>query len=265
MSKFDFCPLASGSKGNTLYVETPGVKFLIDVGIGIRNLESRLKEIGVSLAEIDAILITHEHGDHIHGLGAIYNKWGIPVYANSETAKGIVSALGVIPNFKIFTTGEPFSLGDCEITPFTIQHDTVDPVAFTIQREGIKLGVAADLGFATTLVKKHLRDCDILYVEANHEPSWVQACSRPRVYKERVLSRTGHLSNQSCGEILLDVAHEKLQQVYLAHLSSECNSPEKALEVINGMLEKQNLALNITIAYQDKISFRSRIEAHVIA
>ena len=215
MKKIKFCPLASGSKGNCLYLATEGTKILIDAGLSRKATVEKLDEIGVSLDEIDAILISHDHTDHISGLKLLAYRHGIPILANAETAKGIIQQFGTGANFKIFTTGEPFAFHDLEITPFSVPHDTMDPVMFTLQTEMEKFGICSDLGFATSLVKAHLKHCDYLYVEANHEPDWVMACSRPNSYKERVLSKTGHLSNTECGQLLKEVASDKLKHIYL--------------------------------------------------
>lgn len=249
-----FCPLASGSKGNCIYFGTQQTKILIDAGISAKAIQTRLNEINVDLSEIDAILITHEHMDHIQGLKTLAYKRGIPVLANHETAKGITETFHDCPKFKIFSTGETFEFGDLEIHPFSIQHDTIDPVAFTIRTETLKLGFCTDLGFVTSLVQTQLMNCDYLYVEANHQPSMVYASSRPMIYKQRVLSRSGHLSNEACGNLLAHVYHPKLKHVHLAHLSSECNSPETALQVIRGILEQKGIQLDICVAPQDKIS-----------
>lgn len=246
-----FCPLASGSKGNCIYLGTSHTKVLIDAGISTRSIKSKLEEINVDLADIDAILITHEHNDHIQGLKTLANKYGIPVLANQETAKGIVENFRECPKFKIFSTGETFEFGDLEIHPFSIQHDTLDPVAFTIRLDGMKLGFCTDLGFVTSLVQTQLRECDYLYVEANHQPSMVHACSRPMVYKQRVLGRTGHLSNEACGTLLCQVYHPNLKHVHLAHLSSECNSPETALNVVGGLLQTKGFNVELSIAPQE--------------
>lgn len=249
-----FCPLASGSKGNAIFFGTDEVKILIDAGISAKSLQLRLSEIGESIENIEAILITHEHTDHIAGLKMLALKYGIPVFANHETAKGIVEALHDCPKFKIFSTGETFEFMNLEIHPFSIQHDTLDPVAFTIKTGNYKIGFCADIGFVTSLVRTQLKDCDYLYLEANHEPSMVHASARPMVYKQRVLSRTGHLSNEECAKLLIDVAHSGLKQVHLAHLSSECNSPEFALTKIRTLLKEQGIDLNLCVAPQDKIS-----------
>lgn len=246
-----FCPLASGSKGNAIYVEGEETKILIDAGISFKALTERLGQINVDIGEIDAILVTHEHGDHIRGLEKTASTLNIPVFANSETAKAIMQEMRNRPRFKIFSTGEAFEFGDMEIHPFSIQHDTLDPVAFTIRIGEVKFGICTDLGFATTLVRAHLLKCDYLYIEANHEPSMVYACNRPMIYKQRVLGRQGHLSNDAAAELIQEIDHPGLKHVYLAHLSSECNNPELALQRVQ---EKVKRELSLSIAFQEKVS-----------
>ncbi len=248
-----FCPLASGSKGNCIYFGTKKTKILIDAGVRARPTKKKLEEIDVDLSEIQAILISHEHTDHIQGLNILALRNGIPILANAQTAKEIYTTFQTCPKFKIFTTGETFTFGDIEIHPFSIQHDTVDPVAFVLQVDSIKIGICTDLGFATSLVHTHLQGCDYLYVEANHEPSMVHASSRPMIYKQRVLGRNGHLSNEACGNLLADVWHSRLKHIHLAHLSQECNSPAKALEVVRKKIGQREVEWNISIAPQDRI------------
>lgn len=249
-----FCPLASGSKGNAIYFGTEEIKILIDAGISMRLMEERLAEIGVAVSEIDVILSTHEHSDHIKGIETLSKKLGIPVYANSETAKGMVGKFTHQPAFKIFATGESFSLADLTITPFRIQHDTPDPVAFTISHRGAKFGFCTDLGFVTSVVKYHLQECDYLYIEANHQPSMVYASSRPEALKRRIMGPTGHLSNDECARLLTEVWSPRLQQVYLAHLSDECNDPSLAKKTIEEALQKVGSSIPVKIAHQEKVS-----------
>lgn len=249
-----FCPLASGSKGNSIFLGTPRLKLLIDAGLSGKATKEKLAEIGVDVHDLDAILITHEHSDHIQGLRVLALKLGIPVFANQETAKGIVEQLGDCPKFKIFSTGETFEFGDLQIHPFSIQHDTLDPVAFTIKLDGLKLGFCTDLGFVSSLVQHQLQGCDYLYVEANHQPSMVHASPRPMVYKQRVLSRNGHLSNEACGQLLTKIAHPQLKHVHLAHLSSECNTPETAIGVVQKILQDHGIQLDLCVAPQHMIS-----------
>ncbi len=248
-----FCPLASGSKGNAIFFGSSETKILIDAGLSGRATRSRLAELDVALEEIEAILITHDHSDHVQGLKTLALKYGIPVLANAETAKGIYAFLGECPTFHIFTTGETFQFKDLSIHPFSIQHDTADPVAFTIQTAGVKVGFCTDLGFVTTLVKKQLQGCDYLYIEANHEPHMVHACSRPMVYKQRVLSRNGHLSNEACAQLLEEIVHDELKHIHLAHLSQECNSPKTALDTINQKLQTLGRTIRVSIAPQEKV------------
>lgn len=249
-----FCPLASGSKGNALYLGTKKSKILIDAGLPTKVLQKRLADIGVRLEEIDGICITHEHSDHIRGLEALAEKWKIPIFANSDTAQAICSTLGIIPKFKIFTTGETFEFGDIEIHPFSIQHDAIDPVGFAIKAEDSKIGVCADLGFVTTLVAKELQGCDYLYIESNHQVSMVHSSSRPEMLKQRILSRQGHLSNEQCAGLIELIYHPGLKHIHLAHLSSECNAPELALKIVREKLAALNAATEVSIALQDAIS-----------
>ena len=251
---FGFCPLASGSKGNCLYVGSATTRILIDAGLAASTIMDRLNEISVDPKTIQAILITHEHSDHIKGLATLASKLKIPVLANAETAKGIYAALGERPSFKIFTTGETFQFGDLIIHPFSIPHDTLDPVAFTIQIGSIKLGICADIGHITSLVRKHLEKCNYLYIEANHQPSMVHASSRPQVLKQRILGRQGHLSNEDCAILLTQIHHPDLKHVYLAHLSGECNAAEVALQVVTDALRSNNQSVSLSIAHQDQIS-----------
>lgn len=249
---FGYCPLGSGSKGNSIYIGSATTKILVDAGFSAKLTEDRLNEIGVSLADIDAIIVSHEHSDHISGLKGITAKYSIPILANTETAKGITEYLGFCPKFKIFSTGETFAFGDITIHPFTVQHDTMDPVMFTFVVDGIKIGICTDLGFATTLVQHQLQNCHYLLLEANHERDMVYASSRPPFLKQRILGRSGHLSNGECGDLLCKIAHADLKHVHLAHLSSECNTPDKAMMVVKQSLEEKGICLSIDVAPQSQ-------------
>lgn len=249
-----FCPLGSGSKGNCIFLGSSTTKILIDAGLSFKQIKERLSAINVNIEEIDAVVITHEHIDHIRGVEVLSKQLNIPILANSDTARAICDVLNMTPKFKIFSTGETFEFGDILFHPFSIQHDTVDPIALTVQIDDIKIGICTDLGFVTSLVKMHLKECHYLYVESNHEPSMVYASSRPQVYKQRVLGRQGHLSNQSCAELLKEIYHKKLKKIYLAHLSEECNNPQVALNHSREFLKPYLEELSIMIAYQDRVS-----------
>jgi len=260
-----FCPLASGSKGNCIYLGTSQTKILIDAGLSGKATINKLAAIDVDVGDIDAILISHEHTDHVRGLKVLACRMGIPVFANNGTASGIVERIDDCPSFKIFSTGETFEFGDIAVHSFSVQHDAADPVAFTVHIDDIKLGFCTDLGFATSLVKMHLKDCDYLYVEANHQPTMVHACSRPMIYKQRVLGRCGHLSNEACGDLLREVVDTKVKHIHLAHLSQECNHPDTAIEVVSEKLEGVGHLPEISIAWQDKISKAVDFHASCVA
>lgn len=251
---FGFCPLSSGSGGNSCYLGTEKTRILFDVGISFKKLKERLEDIHIDINSIQAVIISHEHADHIKGLEMIVKKLGVPILCNSDTAKAICQMISVKPKFRIFSTGESFSFGDLEIHPFSIQHDTLDPVAFTVKFGNIKVGLCTDLGFASNLVASHLMECDYLLLEANHEEEMVHACARPMIYKQRVLGRQGHLSNKGCGELLSKIHSDRLKHVFLAHLSSECNHPDVAIKTVQSILQREKKVVALSIAYQDRTS-----------
>lgn len=250
-----FCPLASGSKGNSLFLGSKNTKLLIDAGISFKQLKERLDSIGESVDAIEAVIITHEHSDHIRGLETLVKRCNIPIFANAQTARAILSQMSIRPKFKIFSTGESFSYGDIEFHPFSVQHDTLDPVGFTAQIGDRKLGICTDTGFITTLIKHHLKGCHCLYLESNHEVNMVHSSKRPAVYKQRVLSKQGHLSNEEAATLLKELVHEGLKHVYLAHLSEECNHPDLAIKRSKEMLETSSkIDIMLEIAHQNKPS-----------
>lgn len=259
MSLF-FCPLASGSRGNAYLLKTPYCKILIDAGISGKALKLRLEQLDTKVEELDAILITHEHSDHIQGLKVLALKAKVPVFSNHETAKAIVETLNDTPQFKLFSTNESFEFKDIIVNPFSVPHDAIDPVAFSIYIESLdyKVSICTDLGFYHPHIEEQLKKSNLLVLESNHDPSMVHACNRPQVYKQRVLSRTGHLSNEDCGRLLKSLIHPRLQKVFLAHLSSECNSYEKALQTVKGQIGSD--LLDLAIAHQDTISDSVSVE-----
>jgi len=249
-----FCPLASGSKGNCLFLGTPKANLLIDAGISAKAISNHLETLGTTIDSIAAIIITHEHSDHISGLKRLAFKYHIPVITNYQTAESIVETLGECPQFYIFTTDEPFEFCGVKITPFTIPHDGVDPVGLRIETEETRIGICTDAGFVTPSLLHNLKGCHVLCLEANHEVALVNASSRPEIYKRRVLSKTGHLSNIEAATLLKELAHPDLKQVYLAHLSEESNTPETALKVVSEFLERSSLSVPLSIAHQQRRS-----------
>lgn len=215
------CTLASGSSGNSLYIESPNSKILVDAGIGPRVLKKRLSEIGVDIADIDAVVVTHEHEDHTRGI----TKIKIPIYVASETVpvwKDRVESLNE------FESDEPFEINDLFITPFSVPHDAIDPVGFTIQTDSLKVGVVTDIGSVTSLVIEKLKNSNVLVLESNHDMNQLFYSQYPWMLKQRIKGRLGHLSNVQSGALLNTVFNKNLSHVVLAHLSMINNSPEAA-------------------------------------
>ncbi|WP_213318047.1 MBL fold metallo-hydrolase [Chlamydiifrater volucris] len=248
-----FCPLASGSKGNCFFLGTDSCKILIDLGIGKNTVLSRLSELSIHPEDIQAILVTHEHTDHTAGIKSFAKTFGTPVIANLETAKSLCRSLEFHPQFKIFSTGDTFSFQDLIIRSFSVCHDAADPVGFVFSYQGERLGFCTDAGFVTSLLITDLMDCEYLVIEANHEPDMVLRSSRPSIYKNRVLSKLGHLSNDECGKLLMQITSPRLKGLYLAHLSAETNTEQLAFDKISHYLSDIS-SVTPKIAYQDKLS-----------
>ncbi len=221
--------LASSSSGNSILVASGRSRILIDSGISLRETRARLAACGCELAELQAVLLTHEHTDHCAGLGPLSRAQAVRLFANESTAAGVELAVkGLCATWDVFETGLTFAVGDLQIESFSVSHDAADPVAFVVGDGRHRVGIATDLGVATAVVRRHLMDCDALILEANHDVEMLRLSARPWSLKQRVLGRQGHLSNEQAAALLADVAGPRLQVVYMAHLSSECNTPELA-------------------------------------
>jgi phosphoribosyl 1,2-cyclic phosphodiesterase len=222
--------LASGSRGNSIYVATPKVRLLIDVGLSAREIERRLGSIGVRPEDLDAVLVTHEHSDHVHGLGPLSRRYGLNVFLNRATFENLPDRVGHLADRVEFTTGQSFSIGDVTIHPFSVSHDAADPVGLTLVNGESKVGICTDLGKPTRLVHHHLQECRLLLLEANHDVEMLTRGPYSWALKQRIRSTSGHLSNEEARELFARVAGETLEQVILAHLSEVNNRPERALE-----------------------------------
>lgn len=229
-----FISLSSGSKANSTFVEAAGQRILIDCGLSGKKVEERLVENGIDPATITSILVSHEHSDHIHGVPTLSRRYGMTVFANEATMEFISK-----PKRKeVFKTGEDFSIGDVSITPFSIAHDAVDPVAFVIRAEGFKLSVVTDLGRVTTLVQEHVRGSNAILIESNHDQEMLQGCSYTWELKQRISSTHGHLCNEGAGQLIEDIMHPELFHIVLGHLSENSNTPTLALECMRRYLDR---------------------------
>ncbi|MGI9554100.1 MAG: MBL fold metallo-hydrolase [Thermodesulfobacteriota bacterium] len=227
------CTLASGSSGNSLYIESSHSKILVDAGIGPRVLKKRLESIGVKIDEIDAVIVTHEHIDHTRSIA----KLPVPVYVASKTVpvwKNKVEDLNQFENHKQFTIKDLF------ITPFSVPHDAIDPVGFTIEFNSTKIGIVTDIGSVTGLVVERLKKSNILILESNHDMNLLYYSSYPWELKQRIKGRLGHLSNSQSSSLLNSIYHNELCHVVLAHLSEVNNCPEVALNEAAKIVDRKD-------------------------
>ena len=221
------CLIASGSKGNAVFIEAGETRLLIDVGLSAREIERRLSLIGVEAESLHAILVTHEHHDHVQGAGPLVRRFGLPLSIHPDTHKAM-PRLGKIEKLQEFDVGVPFHLRDLEIRPFPITHDASAPVGFVIESPDGKIGVATDLGIATRLVADYLTDCRVLVLESNHDEQMLLDGPYPWHLKQRIKSSQGHLSNKASAELLNGLVWDGLEAVFLAHLSETNNAPVMA-------------------------------------
>lgn len=249
------CVLASGSRGNSTLIATPTTRILIDAGLSGRETARRLNLLGMVPEELNAILIGHEHSDHIQGLPVLSGRHGIPVYLNRDTAQATEEKLTRARTVRIFTNGYSWEIGDLTILPFSVFHDAQDPVGFVIRQEKISVLVATDLGIPTRLVKERLKGNRIVILESNHDPEMLMNGNRPWRLKQRINSRQGHLSNQAAAELLAEETCDALTDIFLAHISQDCNHPDNALRVVREHLEKKGRGhIRVRLTYQDRIS-----------
>jgi len=225
-----FSVLASGSSGNACYVEAAGARILIDAGLSGEELIRRMDEAGIDPAGLNAILLTHEHTDHIRGAGPLARRFDLPVYANRLTLKRALKTLGNLSKPVVFQTGHPITLHGLCIETFTKCHDAADPVGLVVNAEGARLGIITDLGRSSPVVEDRLRGCHALVVEFNHDEKMLNEGPYPLELKRRIKGPEGHLSNDQAGGLLKTLCHRGLGTVVLAHLSETNNHPEKALQ-----------------------------------
>jgi phosphoribosyl 1,2-cyclic phosphodiesterase len=214
-------------------------------------------EIGASLRRVKGVCVSHEHDDHTAGLGVLHRRHGIPLYANS----GTIDALRRDPRleelpWRIFSTGAPFEVGGFRVEPFSVPHDAYDPVGFVVRAGGeCRVGIVTDMGIPTTLVRERLRLCDVVVLEANHDEKLLQNARRPWALKQRILGRQGHLSNATAANLMAEIAGSGLQQVFLAHISADCNREDLALFTARQALERSGHGqVRVSATYADRVS-----------
>ena len=231
-----FCNIASGSSGNCTYAGDDHTHLIIDAGISGKRIEAGLNELELTTPDMTGILITHEHTDHIGGLGVLARRYGIPIYATG----GTMDAIRRMPRYKdipdhlyhVVKADQAFSLGDFEILPLAVSHDAAEPVAYRLENNGKRASIATDLGTYDEHIVRSMRNSDILMLEANHDVHMLEVGPYPYPLKKRILGDKGHLSNDLCGRLLTELISDRLQQVFLGHLSKDNNLEELAYETV---------------------------------
>ncbi len=244
------CPLCSGSSGNATYIEAGNARLLIDAGLSCKRITELLERVGVDPRTLSAILITHEHIDHVRGVNILSKKYDIPVYANADTWSVLKAPLRDVAakNVCVFESDRDFYLAGARILPFSVPHDAVHCVGFTVSAQGHKVGVCTDLGHVDARILSILSGCDLLLFEANHDVDMLMAGSYPYLLKKRILSGNGHMNNDDCGRALVKLHETGVKNVILGHLSQENNYPALAMIAVRSVLEEAGVANDMQIA-----------------
>lgn len=244
-----FSVLGSGSGGNSVYIESGRTSILIDAGFSGKEIEKRLNSVGKSSEQLKAICLTHEHRDHVSGVGVLARRHKLAVWANEGTIRGSERITKKIPDVREFQTSDIVQLGDLEVRSFPIMHDTSDPVGYVVSDDNYSLGICTDTGHVSHLMTKRLTGCDGLILEFNHDPDLLRLGPYPLRLQQRVRSRHGHLANEDSAKFLGDICHSNLKHVILAHLSETNNTPEHALKSILPLQTKKP-QLEVSVAAQ---------------
>ena len=253
----NFCSLYSGSSGNSLFVQNENTNILIDAGESARKIENALSSINVPIEKIDAIVVTHEHLDHVKSIGTLSSKYNIPVYATEKTwsAMPVQSAKINKKLQRLFSSSIDFTVGDLQLHPFSIPHDAADPCGFNIKSGNKKLSIATDLGHITPEIITNLRDSSFILLESNYDPEILKFSRYPYYLKQRISGTNGHLSNIDAGNLISKLIGANLQSIMLGHLSKENNFPELAYktvvdELINNKCDISKLDINVATRIQ---------------
>ncbi len=253
---FQFCNLYSGSSGNCSYVGTDNVNLLIDCGESQKKINEALQSIGKDLSQINGIIVTHEHSDHVKNLGAISKKYDIPVYANIKTYDNMPEQTNLLTekNKNIFSTNDTFEIGDLKIHPFHIPHDSSDPCGFNIYNNEKKISIATDIGHMDNSILHKLEGSNFLLLESNYEPEILKYAKYPYYLKQRILGPNGHLSNQEAGYTILSLLSSGVNNIMLGHLSKQTNFPELAYKtVMEQIISNSNNNNNLSLCVASRL------------
>lgn len=255
----NFCSLYSGSSGNSLFVQTENTKLLIDVGVSSKKVEEALHSINVEPSSINAVLITHEHSDHVQGLGTFSKKYDIPIYANQETIDNMPTQISKIAekNIKKFKVSDKFCIGDVDIKSFSIPHDAANPCGFNFFKDNKKISIATDIGHMNNKIVNNLEESEFVLLESNYDPDVLKCSSYPYNLKTRIAGPNGHLSNNMAGKTISYLLKFGLRKAMLGHLSKESNFPELAYKTVIEELMTENYSessLSLSVADRNKPS-----------
>jgi phosphoribosyl 1,2-cyclic phosphodiesterase len=226
--------LNSGSNGNCYYVGSGQEAVLIDAGISCREIEKRMRRLKLDTAQVKAVFVSHEHGDHIHGVSALSKKHKIPVYITPATLRA--SNMEIEPSMTIsFMDEKPVSIGEMVVTPLSKQHDAIDPYSFVISRHGVNVGVFTDIGHACTNVVHYFKQCHAAFLESNYDAMMLERGGYPAALKNRIRNGKGHLSNHQAAELFADHRPRHMRHLFLSHLSRNNNTPEAALQAFDAI------------------------------
>lgn len=231
-----FASLGSGSQGNGLVVEAGGTRVLLDCGFGLAQSASRLGRVGIEPAQLDAVIVTHEHEDHIGGVARLARRYGIPVWLTHGTLSGFEPLFEDVPDVRVVRNYEGFAVGAIEVIPFPVPHDAREPAQYVFSDGARRLGVLTDTGCSTPHIESMLSGCDALVLECNHDPEMLRISSYPKKLRDRIASRYGHLDNQTAAELLGRLDNTRLKHLVAAHLSQENNRPELARAALAGAI-----------------------------
>lgn len=249
------CVLASGSSGNSIFVGSTTTRVLVDVGLSGKETCARLELIGENMAGISALCLTHEHDDHTAGVKVLHKRYGLKLYANGGTVDALTQGGKVekLP-WNVFATGSPFDIGDLHVEPFSVPHDSYDPVGFIISCGGARVGIVTDMGMPTALIRERLKNCNAVVLESNHDEDLLKESVRPWSLKQRIFGRQGHLSNMQARQLIADIAGPQLRYIFLAHLSADCNRPHMALRSGQEAVVRTGFQIEVKLTYADKPS-----------
>lgn len=245
--------LASSSAGNATLVATDRTRLLIDAGLSRREITKRLASIGEDVAKLDAVLVTHEHSDHVSGLAPLARHLKIPVYLTHRTAPAIDWGEEP-PQIETFQAGCGFTIGDFDVSSFTIPHDAADPVGYSLRANGVRVSIATDLGYMPDSIRMHLRGANLLLLESNHDLEMLKVGPYPWPVKQRVMSRRGHLSNETTGKFLKADLDSTVSTLILGHLSEHNNHPELVRRMAQKALIGRLLFTELVVAEPGKRS-----------